>query len=340
MSRGRRLSRGAQLSFGARRELLAAGVTDPALQVGYQRARALNAEHGKTYYLATLLLPPAKRPYVHALYGFARYADDIVDDLDPALSATERADRFGAWADTFLTDLGRGASADPLCRAVLDTIERWQLPHQHFVDFLHSMRMDLVVTEYQSYPELAEYMWGSAAVIGLQMLPILGRAEGLSSGNELRRHATDLGFAFQLTNFLRDVAEDLDRGRIYLPQESLQRFGVDRTELLRARVTGNTTEPIRNLIAFEVQRARRLYAAARPGIDLVARSSQGCLRSAWTLYGAILDEIEEAGYNVLRSRVSVGTGQRARVAGPALVHAWWTRRSSSDQRLARVAGQM
>lgn len=316
------------MTRGARLELLAAGITDPTVQAGYQLARTLNAEHGKTYYLATLLLPRAKRPYVHALYGFARYADNIVDDLDPRLSAAERAARFGAWTDTFLADLDSGISADPLCRAVLDTIARWQIAPELFVDFLASMRMDLVVTEYPTYKDLAEYMWGSAAVIGLQMLPLLGRHDRADSWEQLRQPAIDLGMAFQLTNFLRDVAEDLDRGRVYLPRETLDRFGVQRAELLEARRTGSASAPIRDVVAFEVERARALYRSAKPGITMVHRTSQDCLRTAWTLYGGILDEIEQADYNVFRARVSVGRGRRARVATGGLAHAWWTRRLS------------
>lgn len=312
-------------SRSARRELRAAGICEPLSQAGYTQARVLNAQHGRTYYLATQLLPAAKRPYVHALYGFARYADDIVDDLDPRLTAAERAHRFDAWAQVFLADLERGTSADPLCQAVLDTIRRWQIPKAHFVDFLRSMRMDLVVTGYRSFEELSTYMWGSAAVIGLQMLPILGRRDERVSWDQLRQPAVDLGLAFQLTNFLRDVGEDLDRGRVYLPQESLDRFGVDRAALRHARTTRTASEPIRQLIAYELQRARQLYRSARPGIDLVQRSSRDCLLTAWTLYGGILDEIEKADHNVFSRRVSVGLDRRIAVAGAGLLRAAWAR---------------
>jgi 15-cis-phytoene synthase len=309
----------------ARRELRAAGILEPAIQEGYARARHLNAQHGRTYFLATRLLPAAKRPYVHALYGFARFADDIVDDLDPRLTVTERADRFDAWAQPFLTELDRGTSADPLCAAVLDTIARWRLSPELFHDFLHSMRMDLLTTEYRTFTDLSRYMWGSAAVIGLQMLPILGRKDEQTGWDELYQPAIDLGLAFQLTNFLRDIAEDLDRGRIYLPQESLDTFGVDRAALRQARTTGTATEPIRQLIAFEVGRARELYRSARPGIDLVERSSRDCLLTAWTLYGEILEEIEKVDYNVFNRRVSVGLGRRIAVAGAGLTRSVWAR---------------
>jgi 15-cis-phytoene synthase len=301
----------------ARAELAAAGIAEPELRSAYLLARRLNARHGKTYFLATLLLPPAKRPHVHALYGFARYADDIVDDL----AADDRAVRFGRWSGSVLDALEQGRSTDPVCRALLHTIETWQLPHSYFADFLHSMQTDLVVSRYPSYPDLAGYMWGSAAVIGLQMLPILGQAGPQVTQPELRRRAIDLGMAFQLTNFIRDVGEDLDRGRIYLPMESLHRFGVQPAQLRAARANGRVDEPIRRLIRFEVERAQRLYQSAEPGIDLVHPTSRDCLRTAFTLYRGILRRVEQADYEIFAGRASVPLRRRARVAGLGLVRA-------------------
>ncbi|MFL6161985.1 MAG: phytoene/squalene synthase family protein [Jatrophihabitantaceae bacterium] len=305
----------------ARQELASAGIADPALRSAYRLARRLNAEHGRTYYLAAMLLPPAKRPHVHALYGFARYADDIVDDLDPGIDAQLRADRFARWSAAVLADLDRGWSADPVCRALLHTIDTWQLPSSYFADFLSSMRADLVVTRYERYADLAAYMWGSAAVIGLQMLPILGQAGPDVPGPQLRRRAIDLGLAFQLTNFIRDIGEDLDRGRIYLPQESLRMFGVEPAQLRAARTSGAVDEPIRRLVRFEIERARALYASAEQGIELVHPTSRDCLRTALTLYRDILLRVEQADYNVFAGRASVPLRRRARVAGLGLVRA-------------------
>ena len=303
--------------------LSAAGIADPRLRAGYELCRRLNAVHGRTYYLATLLLPPAKRPYVHALYGFARHADDIVDDLAASAGPEERAARFSAWSRDFVDDLDWGESGDPVCRAVIDTIRRWDIPRSYFADFLDSMRMDLTVTEYATFDDLSKYTWGSAAVIGLQMLPILGRADDSVGWEALEPYAIDLGVAFQLTNFLRDVAEDLRLGRIYLPQDSLAAFGVDRERLARGRVDG----PIRNLLAFEIARTRDLYVRAAPGIDLVHATSRPCLHAALTLYGGILDEIERAGYDVFSGRIAVSLRRRARVGTRGLVSAWATRRA-------------
>lgn len=307
-----------------RRELNAAGITDARLRMAYERCRVINARHGRTYYLATLLLPPAKRPHVHALYGFARYADDIVDDLD-ADDAAERAGRFTAWRDDFLADVEWGASADPVRVAVMDTIRRFEIPVAYFRDFLDSMRMDLTVTAYETYEDLTRYTWGSAAVIGLEMLPILGRVSDDVEWDVLRPHAIDLGVAFQLTNFVRDIGEDFRRGRVYLPQESLRASGVDRDRLAHAVRAGRVDGPIRALLAREIERTRALYRSAAPGIDLVHPTSRDCIYTAARLYEGILDEVERADYDVFAHRVSVPPRRRLRVAGPAALSAWRSR---------------
>lgn len=293
----------------ARRELDAAGITGAAVRSSYTTCRSINARHGRTFYLATLLLPPAKRPFVHALYGFARHVDDIVDDLSAGSTPEQRTARLADWSADFLADLDWGATSDPVSRAVIDAARRWQIPAGYFADFLDSMRMDLTVTCYPTFDDLQRYMWGSAAVIGLELLPILGRADDTVRWDVLEAHAIDLGTAFQLTNMIRDVGEDLRRGRVYLPQDSLARFGVDRDRLAR----GVVDEPIRNLLAWEIERARRLYRRAAPGIELVHRTSRDCLRTAFTLYSEILDEIERADYDVFSGRVRVGLARRAAV---------------------------
>jgi phytoene synthase len=296
--------------IGGEHELDAAGIGGAALRTSYRACRRLNAQHGKTYFLSTLLLPPAKRPYVHALYGFARHADDMVDvGWDRSVADGHFAQKFDHWSRDILADLDWGATSDPIGRAVLDTASRWDIPHSYFADFLESMRMDLTVTSYATYDDLAKYMWGSAAVIGLQMLPILGRRDNAVRWDVLESHAIALGTAFQLTNFIRDVAEDLRRGRVYLPQESLDMFGVDEDRLRR----GQVDEPIRNLLAWEIERARQLYAKAAPGIELVHATSRDCLRTAFTLYAEILDEIERADYDVFHGRLHVGNRRRAAV---------------------------
>jgi phytoene synthase len=329
---------------------LAVIAADPELRRSYAAARRLNAEHGRTYYLATLLLPAWKRPYVHALYGFARYADDIVDSLDSQLPDAERAAWLADWGGRLIDTLRQGAPGDdpagptgsgsscssgssaggdrghdalarPLYRsdvsvlpAVLHTIRRWDIPVDHFEAFLASMAMDLTITGYDTFDDLMTYVYGSGTVIGLQMLPVLEPSSAAAAP-----YAGDLGTAFQLINFLRDVGEDLRRGRVYLPRESMELFGVTRERL----ATGVVDGAVRRLLRHEVGRAKEILRAAAPGVRLLHPTSQDCMRTAARLYGGILDEIEKADYQVLDRRVAVGTPRRLAVAGAALlrVHA-------------------
>ncbi len=300
----------------SRRDLEAAGILDPRLQESYETCRRLNAEHGKTYYLATLLLPPQKRPYVHALYGFARYADEIVDDLQSTLSTEAKAELLASWGQHFLDDLDRGHSDDPVCRAVVDTVTRWDIPREHFEAFLHSMTMDLTVTEYADFDALHEYVYGSAAVIGLQMVPILE-----PTSDAAYDYAQDLGVAFQLANFIRDVGEDLDRGRLYLPLSDLEQFGLTRADLERRVVD----ERVRALLQFEILRVRRLAEASRPGVALLAPSSRPCIDAARTLYIGITDAVEDIDYQVFSRRARVSVPRRLQVAAPAWLRAFRAR---------------
>lgn len=280
------------------------------LTEAYTRCRHLHRLHGRTYYLATRLLPAWKRRHVHALYGFTRYADDIVDELP----AGEREARLADWSARFLAGLAGAPVDDPLLPAVLHTVQVFDIDRADFASFLRSMAMDLTVTRYATYADLLSYMDGSAAVIGTMMLPILGSADPRAA----REPARQLGLAFQLTNFIRDVAEDLDRGRVYLPEADLDRFGVSRADLAQALADGRAGRRIRDLVAFEVSRAREHYAAAAVGIPLLERSSQACIRAAYHVYGAILTEIERQSYDVFVRRAVVPTGKRLAMAARCL----------------------
>jgi phytoene synthase len=285
---------------------------DHALQESYQECKRLNSLHGKTYYLATLLLPKNKRPYVHALYGFARYADEIVDDLASTLTPQEKADALRSWSTGVLEDLKKGTSSDHIGRALVDTAKKFGIPHQHFVDFLHSMEMDLTITEYQNYEALLEYVYGSAAVIGLEMVPVLGYSDQRAFGA-----ARKLGIAFQLANFIRDVSEDLDRGRVYLPLDELARFGVDRAMLERRVLTPEIVEALK----FQIARVRSLQEEADIGIAYLDKTSRPCIRAASELYCGIVDEVEAIGYDIFNKRAKTSTARRARVAGTAYLQA-------------------
>lgn len=293
-------------------ELRAAGITDPVIADSYRRSKKLNSQHGKTYFLATLLLPAAKRPHVHALYGFARYADEIVDDLASILTIEEKAAALKGWGDQVLSDLRRGSSDDPIGRALVDTVNRFQIPIEYFEAFLRSMTMDLTVDEYETYEDLMEYVYGSAVVIGLQMLPILGPLSP-----DAQAAAEKLGAAFQLANFIRDIGEDLERGRIYIPISELAEFGVTREDLFARQINPRIIAAIK----FQIERVRKLQREAEAGIALLDPTSRPCIEAASELYCGIVDEVEAVGYDIFNFRAKTSKWRRIKVALPAYFRA-------------------
>lgn len=296
-------------------ELTAAGIHDSELRTSYQECKRLNSLHGKTYYLATLLLPKEKRPHVHALYGFARFADEIVDDLSSTLSPEQKTRELERWSQTILRDIKSGRSEDHIGRALVNTVRTFEIPLGYFEAFLHSMAMDLTITSYQSFEALHEYVYGSAAVIGLQMVHVLGTIPGKK--DEALIAAEKLGIAFQLANFIRDVGEDLDRGRIYLPLDELESFGVT-PELLNKRTL---TPAIIDALKFQISRVRELQRQASEGIRFLPPSARPCIEAASELYCGIVDEVEKIDYQVFTKRAKTSTIRRAGVALPAWLRA-------------------
>jgi 15-cis-phytoene synthase len=275
------------------------------LDESYARCRALNKAYGTTYYAATFVLPRVKRHHVHALYGFCRYADDIVDDLGPVpVEVREKA--LADLGERFFADLSAGNSDDPVLKAVVHTVKAFDVDPECFRRFLRSMTTDLTVAAYKTFDDLLEYMDGSAAVIGEMMLPILEPTSAAAAP-----HARDLGIAFQLTNFLRDVDEDLDRGRMYLPQEDLRRFGAQPDER-------RLSESWRELMRYEIARTREYYASADLGVAYLPPASARCIRAARRLYSEILDQIEAADYDVFTRRARVPGWRKALVVGQSI----------------------
>ncbi|WP_405015076.1 phytoene/squalene synthase family protein [Kitasatospora sp. NBC_01539] len=302
------------------RELDRARVAEPALRAAYEECRRLNARHGRTYFLATRLLSPAQRPAVHALYGFARWADEIVDDLAARPLAAERAGALDELERRLGKALRDGRGGHPVVDAVADTARRYGIAHRHFTDFLASMRMDLDVEDYPTFDALMGYVHGSAAVIGLQCLPVLGT---VGPQDEAAPHAAGLGVAFQITNFIRDVGEDLDRGRVYLPCDQLAAHGVDRELLGWCRRTGRSSPRVVAALRERIAHTRGLYRYAALGVPMLAPQSRPCVAAALVLYRRILDEVERHGTAVvLHRRVSVSRSRRvlaaARGAGGAV----------------------
>ncbi|WP_019928297.1 phytoene/squalene synthase family protein [Nocardia sp. BMG111209] len=293
----------------------AGSLTDrETLAAAYRYCRAVAAVHGRTYFLAARLLSPDRRVAVHALYAFARTVDDIVDHGAP--DAAARLDDIETRLRIRLREAPHPDPDDPILSATADTVTRFGISPAHLRTFLDSMRMDVPGTtrfrnRYATMTELREYMAGSAAAIGLQLLPILGTVVPAA---EAEPAAAALGEAFQLTNFLRDIAEDLDRDRIYLPLDELAVFGVDPDVLTHCRRTGHTDLRVRRALTHLIATNRALYRFATPGIDLLHPRVRPAIRTAAVLYAEILDRIEQSGYAVFRHRATVPRHRRYRVA--------------------------
>ena len=275
-------------------------IVDPVLAEGYSRCATLTRQHGTTYWWGARLLPVDSRRHVHAVYALARLADDIVDLAGPEPGPGTAA-ALDAFEHSFWDALATGSSADPVMAAVATTVRECGIPDDCFARFFGAMRTDLTRRSYDTWGDLLGYMDGSAAVIGEMMLPVL------RPGTDAVAPARALGLAFQLTNFLRDVGEDLDRGRVYVPQEDLRRFGADP----HARVV---TPQWRALMAFQIERNRRLYREADDGIPALPGASRRCVATARVLYARILERIEAADYDVFASRARVSTPLKAALA--------------------------
>ena len=303
-------------------ELDAAGIRAGQLREDYLRCRTLHAHHGRTYYTATRVLPAERRPGIHALYGFARWVDDIVDEPAPGTTVDDRRARL----DEIDADLERALTGEEpnesVLRALAHTVDRYELPAGYFTAFMASMRMDLDVATYRDLDQLREYMYGSAAVIGLQVLPVLGTSV---PREEAAPHAAALGEAFQLTNFLRDVAEDLRRGRVYLPSDVLAESGVDRDLLDRCAHTRVPDARVREAIAALVEVNEGFYRDAEPGIGMLDPVARPCVATAFRLYRAILDEIIAADFDVWSTRHRVSDTRKIAAAVPALARSLWLR---------------
>ncbi len=275
-----------------------------------KECRRLHKRHGKTYYFATRRLPALYRDRVHALYGFVRVPDEWVDnpeDPDPSKISL----KLRNYRNELLRGLEGVPPKSPVLRAFCDLVSNVGMPVSEPLLFLDSMESDLTVTRYATYSQLQRYMRGSASSVGVMMV------YSVNSGaqSHLLKPAMQLGEAMQLTNFLRDIGEDALRGRIYLPQEDLKRFGVSENDILRSRVT----PAFRDLMRFEIDRARSLYRASDSGIAELPKEVQVSVKLARILYSRILNRIEGANYDVFKRRLRTSGLEKLFIASQVLL---------------------
>ncbi len=273
------------------------------LRRAYQHCDRLTAQHSKSFYLSSALLPDGKRKATRALYAFCRIGDDLIDrpDGDPASAIRQ-------WSDIALA--ADPQSDDPVVLAWSHARAIYRIPQRYAEQLISGVARDLQQRRYQTFDELAEYSYGVASTVGLMSMHIIG-----FSGPEAIPYAVKLGVALQLTNILRDVGEDYRAGRVYLPQEELAAFGITEEQIAAGRVDHRWREFMR----FQIARNRLLYQEARPGIAMLNRDGRFAIAAAALLYRGILDDLETHDYNNFTRRSYVN--QRGKVA--RLAQAWW-----------------
>lgn len=276
------------------------------LQQAYEHCESLTAYHSRSFYMASSLLPAEKRRAVRALYAFCRVTDDIVDNHpDTAVDELEIWRKHAFSPDPPANNLVAVAWAD--------TRARVHVPLRFAEQLIDGVKRDLSQTRYQTFADLATYSYGVASTVGLISMHIIGY-----NGTDAIPYAIKLGLALQMTNILRDIAEDWQRGRIYLPQDELAEFGLTEDDIDE----GVVTEKWRNFMRFQIERNRQLYAEAWPGIGMLNKDGRFAIAAAAGLYRAILDDIENNDYDVFSRRAHIGTwGKLRRLPG-----LWWQSR--------------
>jgi len=276
-----------------------------ALRRSYAQAEAATAHWARSFYFASRFLPGAKRRAIFALYDYCRTADNLVDARGDRPETLVRQD-LAALADQ-VRSIHAGGAAPPRWLALADTLKRFPVPLSPMLELLDGVAMDLEPVAFDDYPALERYCYLVAGVVGLMLGPVLG-----AEADRFTEPGIGLGKAMQLTNILRDVGEDLDRGRIYLPADELGRFGVDRAMLERREVTPE----FRELMRFQIARARGLFDQADVVVSLFPNDgSRLTVRLLQRTYAGILGAIERNRYDVFRRRAYVGTAGKVAILG-------------------------
>ncbi len=275
---------------------MAATQTD--LDAAYDLCRRITKAEAKNFYYAFRTLPAFKRRAIYAAYAFCRLCDDISDE---DMSREERFDGFRGVRES-LAQARQDRCDEPVFAALGDSAKRFGIPWQHFDEIVSGVEMDLDISRYETFDDLRGYCHKVASVVGLVSIEIFGHDDH----PEAEKYAVDLGLAMQLTNILRDIKEDAERDRVYIPQDELRRFGYSEDDL----TNGVVNEPFRELMRFQVRRAREFFDSGRKLIPLLEPDARACTAVLIGVYASVLDRIEALDYDVFSQRVSLSTGQK------------------------------
>ena len=277
------------------------------VEAAYEHCRALTRREARNFYYGFMLLPAEQRRAIYAAYAFARECDDIVDSDRP----TDEAERLLKAQRRRLDECLGGEPDGPVFEALGHTVGRYTIPHEYLYELIDGVRMDLSTRRYPDFDSLRAYCYGVASVVGLISVEVFG----YGGGETARKHAADLGIALQLTNILRDVQEDGERGRVYLPQDEMEAFGYSERELL----AGEVSPGFRRLTAFQAARAREYFDEGRRILPYLPRRARACVGVMAGIYQGILSGIERDPAVVFRRRMSLSTGRKLALAGRELV---------------------
>jgi phytoene synthase len=271
-----------------------------------QSVESITKQFGTSYYFATRFLPIDLREATYALYSFFRIPDEIVDN-----SIHEKEDYILAeledWEEMWYKAYKGETTIYPILNLTNQVFKQYNIPYQYSLDFLKAMKQDVYTTRYDTYKDLKNYMHGSASVVGLMMSYVIG-----FNNERALYYASYLGEAMQLTNFIRDIGEDYkERGRIYLPQEDMNKYSVKEIDIKDNKVTDNFIE----LIKFEIKRARSLYRKSDKGIKYLNKRGRFAVIMASRMYEAILDKVEQNNYNVLTRRARTSKREKIYILG-------------------------
>ena len=281
-----------------------------SIEDSYEICRQITAKYAKTFYPGTLLMPEAKRRAMWAIYAWCRRTDELVDGAQAAITTPETLDEWEEQLESVFAD----NPVDDPDVALVDTLARFRMDIEPFRDMIAGQRMDLYRSRYETFEELNLYCYRVAGTVGLMSTAVMGvdTSQYTAAWNRHKdiyiptEEAIALGIASQLTNILRDVGEDGRRGRIYLPLEELALFNYTEQDLLK----GVVDERWRQLMRFQIQRARKFYQAAEKGISALSPDSRWPVWTALMLYQKILDVIERNQYDVFRQRAFVPGPQK------------------------------
>ena len=267
------------------------------LQDSYDICTEITKSEAKNFYYAFITLPEYKRMGIYAVYAFARHCDDISDDKQ----SQNQFEQFTRLRKELKLSIEGRVTNNPIMPALIDTINKFSIPDSYFYELIDGVEMDLTKSRFLTFEELKEYCYKVASIVGLISINIFGY-----KGAEANKYAIDLGIAMQLTNIMRDLKEDAERDRIYIPQEEMNRFRYKETEMLNGQINYN----FRNLMEFQVKRARSYFDSGSNLLEFLQEDAKGCTNILHNLYSRILDRIEDREYDVFSSRISLSSFEK------------------------------